>query len=326
MNRSSPVNANPALLGGPAWRASAARYSPGPARRLHQGSPGSPGPPHDPGPGQLARSSRRPRTATGAPRWPGPRPRARPGSGTGSGRSARPGPRPRRGEEPIHQGAPSHDPRTGRWRLELGRHQTEGQPRRQPPFALQDQPGTRLAPQLHPKREAGVPALLNAQVLHETRTSPRGSHREGPAACLGPPSRQWQHKRAGPSTLALWRDRSLRRCWGRLDPRLSGSRRRRGCWGRRGWRGQSGRGHIGHRHGHDHQRHHRQPVRGQQQGGQQDRGQRQPEQHHRHRPDAHGHPGDQRQPGRWDSVIPPAAPRNIAGNTGPPRKPASDAP
>jgi hypothetical protein len=31
-------------------------------------------------------------------------------------------------------------------------------------------------------------------------------------------------------------------------------------------------------------------------------------------------------PGRWDSAIPPAAPRNIAGNTGPPRKLASDTP
>jgi hypothetical protein len=30
-------------------------------------------------------------------------------------------------------------------------------------------------------------------------------------------------------------------------------------------------------------------------------------------------------PGRWDRPIPPAAPRNIAGNVGPPRKPASEA-
>jgi hypothetical protein len=31
-------------------------------------------------------------------------------------------------------------------------------------------------------------------------------------------------------------------------------------------------------------------------------------------------------PGSCDSAIPPAAPRNIAGKTGPPRKLASDAP
>jgi hypothetical protein len=31
-------------------------------------------------------------------------------------------------------------------------------------------------------------------------------------------------------------------------------------------------------------------------------------------------------PGRCDNAMPPAAPRNMAGNTGPPRKLLSDAP
>jgi len=36
-------------------------------------------------------------------------------------------------------------------------------------------------------------------------------------------------------------------------------------------------------------------------------------------------PGTSGNPGRCDIATPPAAPRNIAGNAGPPRKPASDA-
>jgi hypothetical protein len=50
-----------------------------------------------------------------------------------------------------------------------------------------------------------------------------------------------------------------------------------------------------------------------------------PQHHDGHRPDAHGGAGDQGQAGRWDSAMPPAAPMNMPGNVGPPRKALSDA-
>ena len=37
-------------------------------------------------------------------------------------------------------------------------------------------------------------------------------------------------------------------------------------------------------------------------------------------------PATRGSPGRWDRAIPPAAPRNMAGNIGPPRNELSDPP
>ena len=85
--------------------------------------------------------------------------------------------------------------------------------------------------------------------------------------------------------------------------------------------------HEGHHHGDDDLRGHRDAVGAEQQGGQQGRGQRQPQHRRAHRADAHARspaPGSCR--AARLTAMPSAAPMNIAGKTGPPRKALSERP
>ena len=87
---------------------------------------------------------------------------------------------------------------------------------------------------------------------------------------------------------------------------------------------ETGRDHVGDHDRDDHERHQGDLVGGQQEARQQDRRERQSQHHTDMAPMPIAAPATRGSPGRCDSTMPSAAPRNIAGKMGPPRNAASE--